>query len=163
MQNVEVVEDDGGLLAVSLRLTFPPGGRWRGDAGGNWTSTYGGKLHNLHICDRCHSDLEYHVEVVGREARVRFTCSRDLGAATERFLPKWHVLQALAGSYCFRVQQYHYDATLPSLTRCISGFGERPTTWAGQPSPSPPLKNTKTGGDNLVSPQDQPSQLGPEK
>ncbi|KAK8133813.1 hypothetical protein PG984_005825 [Apiospora sp. TS-2023a] len=121
MQNVEVVEDDGGLLAVSLRLTFPPRGRWRGDAGGNWTSTYGGNLHNLHICDRCHCDLEYHVEVVGREARVRFTCSRDLGAATERFLPKWHTLQALAGSYCFRVLQYRYNT--------VGGRCDTPSTY----------------------------------
>ncbi|KAK8039337.1 hypothetical protein PG993_007748 [Apiospora rasikravindrae] len=101
--------DNHGLLAVSLFITFLPKGRWRGDTGGPWSSAWGGNLRNLHVCDRCHSDLEYHVEVVGSEAHVRFTCSRDLGAATDRFLPKWHILQTAAGSYCFRNRQYHYD------------------------------------------------------
>ncbi|KAK8006281.1 hypothetical protein PG991_012578 [Apiospora marii] len=120
MHNFEVVDNDG-LLAVSLRLTFPPRGRWRDDAGANWRSIWGGNLRNIYVCDLCHSDLEYHVEVVGREVHVRFTCSRDLGAGTERFLPKWHILQTGAGSYCVRNHQYRYDT--------VGGRCDTPSTY----------------------------------
>ncbi|KAK8094656.1 hypothetical protein PG997_001341 [Apiospora hydei] len=114
-------EDTHGLITVSLFLTFPPEGRWRGDTGADWSSAWGGNLRDLHVCDKCHSDLEYHVEVVGHKAHVRFTCSRDLGAATDRFLPKWHILQTGAGSYCSRNMQYHYNT--------IEGRCDNPSTY----------------------------------
>ncbi|KAK8025520.1 hypothetical protein PG990_003343 [Apiospora arundinis] len=109
LQSFEVKENAHGLLVVSLFIQFLPKGRWVGDTGANWNSTLGGNFQNLYVCDRCHSDLEYHIEVVGREVRVRFTCSRDLGDATARFLPKWHILQTAALSYWFRNKQYDHD------------------------------------------------------
>lgn len=86
--------------------------RRRGDGEVMWVATgavLGAATCRTSTSATCHSDLEYHVEVVGREAHVRFTCSRDLGAATERFLPKWYILQTGAGSYCVRNHQYRYD------------------------------------------------------
>ncbi|KAK8087130.1 hypothetical protein PG994_002104 [Apiospora phragmitis] len=47
------VRDNDGLIAVSMGL--------------RWSSSNGSSQNDLHICEKCYSDLGYHVEVVGRE------------------------------------------------------------------------------------------------
>ncbi|KAK8107895.1 uncharacterized protein PG998_009908 [Apiospora kogelbergensis] len=94
-------EDKDGLISVSTNIQFPPG-RWQDDKGDSWSSAKGGSKKDIHRCSKCHSDLGYHVEVVDREVRVRFTCCRNLGNATTRSEPKWQTLLTGEGFYGLR-------------------------------------------------------------
>ncbi|KAK7946639.1 uncharacterized protein PG986_010960 [Apiospora aurea] len=82
------VKDRDGQLAVSVKVCFSPG-RFKHDLGLGWKNDQGANLAELHVCTRCQCDFEYNIEVVGRQAHVRFACYRDLGTATDRFEPQW--------------------------------------------------------------------------
>ncbi|KAK8024136.1 hypothetical protein PG993_012202 [Apiospora rasikravindrae] len=82
------LENKDGHLAASAKISFAPG-RYNHDRGYTWRNDRGANLADLHICTCCHCDFEYNVEVVGRQVNVRFACYKDLGAATDRFEPKW--------------------------------------------------------------------------
>ncbi|KAK7980486.1 glycosidase crf2 [Apiospora arundinis] len=108
------VQNNDGIPSVSMLIKYPPFGRWVNDFGSLWNSAKGGSKNDLLPCPKCPSDLGYHVESIGREFQVRFTCCRDLGAATERHLPKWQTLLTGEGSYILRPKQYLWQ---PSYVR----------------------------------------------
>ncbi|KAK7977402.1 hypothetical protein PG988_004892, partial [Apiospora saccharicola] len=87
------------------------GFRWDRDKGISWDSAKGGILNDLLMCSGCHSYLGYHVEVVGRQVHVRFTCCRDLGAATQRSLPKWQ--HVLTGGWPYKTSPSQYNRHSP--------------------------------------------------
>ncbi|KAI0126104.1 hypothetical protein BJ170DRAFT_460087 [Xylariales sp. AK1849] len=83
-------EDNDGFAVVQTRLTIPPPvyGPKR-NSGPTWWTSKIGRFARLNGCRRCHSDHELTLELVGRQLYIRNTCYRELGAATDRSMPKW--------------------------------------------------------------------------
>lgn len=90
-QKIRIDRDAGGLAIASLDVTFQPRDELYNPPY-SWSSTDGINIADFSLCGRCYSDLEFNAELIDDQLRVRFTCYRVLGAATERFLPAWAAL-----------------------------------------------------------------------
>ncbi|KAK3934919.1 hypothetical protein QBC46DRAFT_398640 [Diplogelasinospora grovesii] len=86
-------EENGFLLArmwVGRSSMIQVGFPWRACPG--WWCSKEGRHAGIIVCATCHSDAESTIELLGNQVHVRFTCYRDLGPATNRYVPRWTAL-----------------------------------------------------------------------